>query len=187
MIISKPLAFRSNLYYLYGTNLIKMTKIFLFITIAMTSIMLSVSSCSKEQIVSATQPTLKQGIEFTYDGYYKQYFKVNAAKVETSSGNIYSFVATKIPEAENYFNIILRTDSLVPGKYIITESGNSISFREGNVIANNCVYGPVTVTITSNSNGFVSGSFEGLVYDYETHNMKKLSSGKLENVKIIYQ
>lgn len=174
--------YKTHSYFYISTDV--MGKLFFI----MTMLILSIIGCSKARdlVSHSTAPVNTSAIEFSFQGSLKHYDNIAAARVKQTSGPVYSFVATKDPQADNYFNIILFTDSLRPGKYVINETGNSISLKEGELIANNCVRGPVTVTITSNNGGVVNGSFEGYIYSHLTNQNEKITGGKLQNVKLIY-
>lgn len=115
-------------------------------------------------------------IEFQVNNSLKQYFTVNAGTLATGTGTTLSFVATKDPSADNYFNIVF-PGSVTPGTYSIGTTG-TILFREGNTVLTNDLHQPFTLTISNVDGNNVTASFSG------TLSGVTISNGKINSVRI---
>lgn len=141
------------------------------------------TSCSKEQLREADPDQPK--IEFSLYNDTKTYFDVNASAQTITGVKVYTFVGTKNPQAENIFTLSFMTDSLQPGSYN-TNTG-VVTFREGSKTATNISSTDFIVTITSNVNGLVNGTFTGTLFDHQTGSNCAVVSGKIEDIQLSYR
>lgn len=145
------------------------------------------SSCSKEIELERGGDIFEPRIQFGIyaDTAAKTYFKINAASQQVTGVRVYSIVATKAPEATNYFSLTFLADSLRPGTYN-TNTG-VVNFREGNRILSNATAASFTVTITKNVDGLIQGTFKGKLYDHNAGNEVEIFDGRIEDVQLIYR
>lgn len=132
--------------------------------------------CSKE--VARNQQT--GSIEMYYNGVLKQYDQTNTGTVSTTGGKIFSFNGTKEPTTENFFNLTFKSDSLRCGVYTVGNTG-TVLYREGGKSASNVNNTSFTVTIFSNADHLINGTFTGVLTDQDGHNSYILQ-GRLINV-----
>jgi hypothetical protein len=138
-------------------------------------------SCSKPNDLSRPAADNSTKIEFQYNGELKQYFDISAGSSKTSGVKYYTLVGTKTPSGNNVFSMTILTDSLRAGSYNMNTG--VVSFQEGTTVALN-KNNAFVVTITSNVNGLINGTFEGTMLA----NSKDASClhGKIENVQLQY-
>lgn len=143
-------------------------------------------SCSKPNDIGARpSANTESKIEFSLYNSLETYYQVNASAVTKTGVKVYSFVGTKNPVAENIFSMTFMTDSLRPGTYDVNTG--VVNFREGNKIVTNAMSSNFTVTITSNVNGLVNGTFAGNLYDHSTSSNCTVVSGLIENIQLSYK
>lgn len=144
------------------------------------------ASCSKQSSDLAVDPgpNPESKIEFKFDGSLKQYFTVSAGVAHVTGVNVYSFVGVKNPTNDNIFQLIFMTDSLRPGTYNVNTG--IVAFREVNTVATNISSTDFTVTITSNVNGLVNGSFKGTVFNQTASHNSTILEGLIQNIQLIY-
>jgi|SRR3972149_5469332 len=150
------------------------------------AVVLTLASCSKnaERDLAAVDPGQDSKIEFKFDGNLKQYFTVSAGVAHVTGVNVYSFVGVKNPTNDNIFQLVFMTDSLRPGTYNVNTG--IVAFREANTVATNISSTDFTVTITSNVNGLVNGSFKGTVYNQTASHNSTILEGLIQNIQLIY-
>lgn len=134
--------------------------------------------CQKADDLKPNEVSRK--IEFNIGGNDKTYVQVTASTATVSGIKTYSFVGTKDPTTDNYFNIVIMTDSLRPGTYSLP--AGTVHWREGSTGANN-IYSGFTVTISSNVNGLVNGSFLGTLQIYTGLNVPVVD-GIIQNIQV---
>lgn len=146
---------------------------------------LVLASCSKpNDDLARPNSDNESKIEFSLDGSQKTYIDVSAGVARVTGVNVYSFVGTKNPSNANIFNLSFPADSLRPGSYNVKTG--VVSFREGNVIATNVSSVDFVVTITSNVNGLVNGSFSGTLYNHSTQKNSTCVHGLIQNIQLRY-
>jgi hypothetical protein len=140
-------------------------------------------SCSKPADEMARPASDNESkIEFSLDGSQKTYIDVNAGVTRVTGVNVYSFVGTKVPTNENIFTISFPAVSLNAGTYNVKTG--VVSFREGGVVATNVSSVDFVVTITSNVNGLVNGSFSGTLYNHSTQKNSTCVQGLIQNIQL---
>lgn len=142
------------------------------------------ASCTKDQTLLAVDPGQDSKIEFKFDGSLKQYFTISAGVAHVTGVNVYSFVGVKNPTNDNIFQLIFMTDSLRPGTYNVNTG--VVAFREANTVATNISSTDFTVTITSNVNGLVNGTFKGTVYNQTASHNSTILEGLIQNIQLKY-
>lgn len=145
---------------------------------------LLLASCSKPNDLARPNSDDQSKLEFTLDGSLKTYVDVSAGVARVTGVNVYSFVGTKTPTNDNIFNLSFLTDSLRPGSYSVTTG--VVSFREGTVIATNASSSDFVVTITSNKNGLINGSFSGTLFNHTTQKNSTCVHGLIQNIQLRY-
>lgn len=121
-------------------------------------------------------------LEFKIDGVLKQYQQTNAAEKHMPGVNVYTFTGANNPTGQNYFVLTFTGDNVLhTGTY--SASTGVVQYREGNTFASN-VSTEFTVTITSNDNGLISGSFKGSVLNSATNHNCTIIEGLIENIQL---
>lgn len=139
-------------------------------------------SCSKPNDLARPASDTESKIEFSLDGSQKTYVDVNAGVTRVTGVNVYSFVGTKNPTNENIFTISFPAANLVAGSYNVKTG--VVSFREGSIVATNVSSVDFVVTITSNVNGLVNGSFSGTLYNHSTQKNSTCVKGLIQNIQL---
>lgn len=160
-----------------------MNKIFSTITAVFFTVLV-LASCSKPNDLARPNAVNESKIEFSLDGSQKTYVDVSAGVAHVTGVNVYSFVGTKNPTNDNIFNLSFPADSLRPGSYNVKTG--VVSFREGTVIATNVSSTDFIVTITSNVNGLVNGSFSGTLFNHSTQKNSTCVHGLIQNIQLRY-
>lgn len=160
-----------------------------FILIAFLAGMLaSLVSCTKSNDITRNEVSTvpdQSKIEFSVYNSVKTYTQVVASAQQITGVRVYTFVGTKNPVAENVFTLTFMTDSLRPGTYNVNTG--VVDFREGSTVISNVSSTNFTVTIASNVNGLVNGTFAGTMYDHTTGRNCDFVQGKIENIQLSYR
>ena len=143
------------------------------------------ASCTKQTDDLLAVPEQAK-IEFRIFSSLKSYSSVVASQQTIAGTKVFSFVGTKNPQAENIFSMTFTAADLKPGTYQVNTG--VVSFREGNtVVTNSSASNNFFVTITSNKNGLVNGSFSGTLTDQSNNTNCTIIQGKLENIQLTYR
>lgn len=159
-----------------------MKKSTFFLIAFLAGLLASLVSCTKQQDFAQTT---ESKIEFSLYNNVKTYTHVNAGMTRITGENIYSFVGDKEPAGDNFFSLTFMTDSLRAGTYDV--GTGVVTFREGTHVVTNMTSSGFTVTINSNVNGLINGTFQGTLYDHQTNSNCTVLQGKIENIQLIYR
>lgn len=123
---------------------------------------------------------LESKIQFNIGGQDKSYTQVTASTATVNGTKAYSFVATKDPTTDNYFNMVIMTDSLRPGTY--TLASGMVQWRDGPTGGTSTNF---TVTVNSNANGLINATFAGQLQAWSVSNFfLPVSNGIIENIQV---
>lgn len=151
----------------------------LLILVTIILFMTGVVSCTRPNDLTENDPAK---IEFVLYGQTKTYTNASAAKTTITGTNVLTVLGVKEPTAENTFTISFPAGNLQPGTYSVNTG--VVTFREGNHVVTNVNNTDFAVTITSNNNGVINGTFAGTLYDHTTLANCTIVQGKIENVFI---